>query len=377
MADDMSTIPLRGSESTDNTASPPADGETQPGPSLEPVDRNAAEGDHNQSTPSQDQTPSDDIGTDRPSVQQVIDFFKHTDPMSDLGLWPQHIPFQTPLGDSTYNGTGLEYLELVYLSAAQRLGLPLAGFQATRDAWLRHGLTSWSSLIEMDTKNFDDVTDEFHDYYELGHLYHEIQSVKDTFSQARQALIDVYALGCFMHLAVAEHLQQAATPEELTRLPAFSPDGNPRMQAFRTLAETIITSDYGTVLRDPIMKHGITEKTAETIPIRVVPEAPASASSPVPTAAHVPGQPLIATPIHSAPPIEKTAPTAKPPAGAPAPALRYAPVGPTTMRLPDVSFPETPPPGLGTHLDGQWTFNGTGKRCWQAYPQPIALEPWL
>ena len=168
MGDDMSTIPLRGSESTDNTGPPPADGETQPGPSLEPVDRNATEDDPNQHTAPQDQTPSDDIGTDRPSVQQVINFFKHTDPMRDLGLWPQHIPFQTPLGDSTYNGTGLEYLEMVYLSAAQRLGLPLAGFQATRDAWLRHGLTSWSSLIEMDTKNFDDVTEDFHDYYEHG-----------------------------------------------------------------------------------------------------------------------------------------------------------------------------------------------------------------
>ena len=89
-----------------------------------------------------------DIGTDSPSLRQAFAFLKFADPMTELGVWPHQIAFQTPLGNSTLQGTGLEYLEMVFLHMAQTLDLPLCGFDVIRDFWIRHGLLSWDKLID-------------------------------------------------------------------------------------------------------------------------------------------------------------------------------------------------------------------------------------
>ena len=140
-----------------------------------------------------------------------------------------------------------------------------------------------------------------------------------------------------------------------------------QVQALRSLAQHIITSSGST---SPAV-HGESTQRPDQRPNGATPPPPEERTkslppTPPPTGKHA--QSALPTP----PPPGERAQSA-PPSATPSrtntarTAIRYSPV----RRMPDVQYPDGPPPDQSSHLEGRWIGQPDGQLVWQQYPQPL------
>ncbi len=312
---------------------------------------------------------------------------------------------------STKSLTALEFMEA---SFAHHLGAgtPRDTLAVMRQLWVSKKLDTWSTLQAFDAKTGgeDDISLQFlQTLYDDDTVHARLAHNDNDLEMETWLITEVVALGIYLHVGTARHLQALGplSALQVQPIPLYRPTDDPWYSHAALLALDLVTGLAGPTFQKEILQFepevrafferhqqgpaatpsdppAHTGDTAVEAAPSLELSTPSSAVG-APTPDEDPSTQIAnipeATSMAPAEPQELTSPPTvsfQTPGLPPKTQLRYSPV--PTNQLPadadpwDLLFPDHPPPGCKTHHDGRYVLDSYNRRVWCDYEAPLPVQ---